>query len=385
MYCSPNAFVPRLILAFAVLIGISASTAASDALTQSDVRCGTALDTPTVDTASTPASPTSLEWRALTDMPRPRSELDAGVIDGWIYVAGGFGGLTEVDCFHPATGTWATASDLPLGIHHPGVTALDGQLYVAGGYTEDGDATDTLWAYDPRTEAWEEQAPMPTERGALGLAAIGGKLYAIGGTTDRWGGPVTGAVEVYDPAIDRWESAADLPTPREHLAVAAGDGRIFAVGGRANRDERGALAAAAEAYDPDADTWEALPPLPTPRGGGSAIFASDRMIVLGGERGTTTFDTVEALDVVTETWDRLPPMPTARHGLASAVVGNTIYAIAGSTEGGGVQNTGANEALTLSPTFATGERSAAPRPLVYGRKWERPMAARSERQMHFRR
>jgi N-acetylneuraminic acid mutarotase len=280
-------------------------------------------------------------------MPRPRSEFAAAVIDDWIYVVGGFGGLAQVDCFHPATGTWATAPDLPVGVHHVGVASLDGKLYAAGGYTEGGPATAILWAYEPEAGKWAERAPMNTSRGALGLVALDGKLYAIGGATEQLGGPVTGAVEIYDPLTDTWEPGAEMPTPREHLAVAAGDGRIFAVGGRANGDEDDTLAAAAEAYDPATDSWETLPPLPTPRGGVSGAYTSDHMIAFGGERGTTTFDTVEAFDVDTGTWVELPPMPTPRHGAASAVIGDTIYAIGGSTQAGVVENTGATEALTL--------------------------------------
>lgn len=72
-----------------------------------------------------------------------------------------------------------------------------------------------------------------------------------------------------------------------------------------------------------------------------------QMVVLGGDRGTTTFNMVEAFDVATGTWSQLPAIPTPRHGSASAAIGDTIYAIAGSTQAGAAENTGANEALTL--------------------------------------
>ena len=68
---------------------------------------------------------------------------------------------------------------------------------------------------------------------------------------------------------------------------------------------------------------------------------------MGGERGSTTFDAVDAYDVATGQWTSLPPMPTARHGVATAVIGDTVYAIGGSTLAGRVQNTGAAEAIIL--------------------------------------
>lgn len=309
-----------------------------------DISCGDRLGT-----ATTPiprAEPGT--WVTLSDMPRPRSEFAAAVIGDWIYVAGGFGGSSHLDCFHPATNTWAIGPDLPAGVHHPGVASLDGVLYVAGGYTDEHLETDALWAYDPQSGAWDARASMPTARGALGLSAFGGKLYAIGGATGHLGGPVTGVVEIYDPEIDAWASGTDMPTPREHLAAAADDNRIYTIGGRANGDESDHLGSAVEAYDPMTDSWEALPPMPTPRSGFSGVVISDQLVVLGGERGTTTLDTVEAYDIAEETWHELPPMPTARHGVAVAAIDNTMYAIAGSTLGGRVENTGRIEAFTLT-------------------------------------
>jgi N-acetylneuraminic acid mutarotase len=310
-------------------------------------------DGPCIPQQATPeASPSTAAepdaWTELPPMPRPRSELGAASISDTIFVAGGFGGPAMLDCFHAGTGTWAVGADLPAGVHHPGVTALDGRIYVAGGYTETGD-TDALWAYDPGADAWEERAPMPTSRGALGLAVVDGRIYAVGGALDHLGGPVTGAVEVYDPATDTWEERAPLPTPREHLAVAAGDGQVYAIGGRANGDEGDQFAAAVEAYDPATDTWEALPPLPTPRGGFAGVFVAGQVVVLGGERGTTAFDTVEAYDPTNQTWTGLPPMPTARHGVAVTAIGDTVYALAGSTRARAAESTGANEALTIAP------------------------------------
>ena len=283
-------------------------------------------------------------WAELPPMQRPRSELGAAGIADAIYVVGGFGGETMLDVFDTAAGTWTTGADLPLGVHHPGVAALNGTLYVAGGYAETG-ATDSVWAYDPAADAWEARAPLPTARGALGLAALDGRLYAVGGAEDHLGGPVTGTVEAYDPAADAWTELAPLPTPREHLAVAAGAGVIFAIGGRANGDEGERFAAAAEAFDPASGTWTTLPHLPTPRGGFAGAVVAGRLVVLGGERGTTTFDTVEAFDPETSAWTALPSLPIARHGVAAVAIGDTLYAVAGSTRAGTVENTGAVEAL----------------------------------------
>jgi N-acetylneuraminic acid mutarotase len=202
-----------------------------------------------------------------------------------------------------------------------------------------------VWAYNTTLDTWERRADLPTPRGALGLVALDGRLYAVGGARVELGGPVTAAVESYDPATNTWQKHADLATPREHLAVVALDGRLYAVGGRANHDEGDALASANEVYDPATDHWQALAPLPVPRGGLAGVAVTGHVVVLGGERGQSTFADVNAYDPATNTWTALPPMPTARHGLAGAVVADTIYAIAGSTRAGTVENTPVVEAL----------------------------------------
>ncbi len=332
---------PRLLSALIALTLLLPGSLLATAGSQ-EIRCGAPIAP-----SATPSAVQPGEWTSLSPMPRPRSELAAAVVGDWIYVVGGFGGLAQVECFHPASGTWATAPDLPEGVHHPGVASLEGVIYVAGGYTEDGATTEALWAFSPETGTWDSRAPMPTARGALGLVAADGKLYAIGGAEERLNGPVTGAVEIYNPATDSWSTGTGMPTPREHLAVVSGDGMVYAVGGRANGDEAERYASAFEAYDPATDAWEALPSLPTPRGGFTGVFVSGHVVVMGGERGSTTFDAVDAYDVATGEWTSLPPMPTARHGVATAIIGDTVYAIGGSTLAGRVRNTGAVEAISL--------------------------------------
>src|SRR5688572_22360353 len=108
-------------------------------------------------------------WEALPEMPQPRSELAAAVVEDVIYVVGGFGGGTQVDGFDTVGETWTRLADLPAELNHLGVAALDGLVYVAGGFDRTLFASDALFAYDPKSDAWSERAPLPEPRGALGL------------------------------------------------------------------------------------------------------------------------------------------------------------------------------------------------------------------------
>lgn len=301
------------------------------------------------------ASPAASPWATEAPIPLARSELAAAVIDGIVYVCGGFGGGKRVDAFDPATGTWTPMPDLPFEVHHPGVAALDGRVVVAGGYTTRGFiAMGHAWAWRPGDPAgWQQLASLPSPRGAFGMAVAGGVLYAAGGAFEQLGGPVCPELLRYDAAADAWEPLTPLPTPREHLAVVADGRRLYAIGGRALGLETDDLASANEVYDPATNAWATARPLPVPRGGLSGVFTGDAVVVLGGERGKDLFADANRYDPAADAWTALPPMPTARHGLASAVVGGRMYAITGSTLAGRIQNTAIVERLALAPSGAT--------------------------------
>ena len=69
--------------------------------------------------------------------------------------------------------------------------------------------------------------------------------------------------------------------------------------------------------------------------------------LFGGE-GAATFDEAERYDPVADAWESLTPMPTARHGLGAAVLGNDIYVVGGGPQPG-FAFSGANERLTPPP------------------------------------
>src|SRR5205809_5647416 len=96
-------------------------------------------------------------------------------------------------------------------------------------------------------------------------------------------------------------------------------------------------------YDPAADTWKALAPMPTRRGSPVAATVNSKIYVIGGATthpGSTepavlptrphrSVGTVEEYDPATNTWRARSPMPTARNHAAIGVVNNKIYVIGG--------------------------------------------------------
>jgi N-acetylneuraminic acid mutarotase len=297
---------------------------------------------------SAQATPRAESWESAAPLEVARSEYAATVLDGKIYVAGGFGAESRFNRYDPAADAWEALPDLPEPRHHLSLIALDGAVYIAGGLDQAANsATETFWRYDPGAGAWESLAPLPQgPRGSLGGGALDGAIYIVGGSAGTLSGPATGDLARYDPSQDRWELLAPMPTPREHLGVAAGAGLLVAIGGRDGSLEDHSMLSATEIYDPATDQWRTGAELPVPRAGLGTASDGEAVIVLGGERFTTdagdwepeTIGTVDRYDVAADAWSSLEPLPVPRHGIAAAIVNDILYAIGGSTAAGTVEN-----------------------------------------------
>ncbi|HEY3190530.1 MAG TPA: kelch repeat-containing protein, partial [Solirubrobacteraceae bacterium] len=283
-----------------------------------------------------PADPDSPgRWESRKTMTWGRQEVAVGAVGGKVYVIGGFGSTAEpvdiVEVFDSAADEWRTVAPLPIALHHAAAAVVDGRLFVVGGYTGGRvrwSAVGTVFEYEPARNAWRGRAQMPTPRGALAVAALAGRVYALGGSAER----VSNAHEVYDVASDRWAPANAMPTARDHLAAVGFEGRVWTLGGR--ESFLGTQYANVEIYDPTTDSWRTGTPLPGARGGLAAAALGDRILVFGGEAPLRIWNATEMYDRAIGAWTAKAPMPTARHGLGAVVVDGRIYVVGGGREPG---------------------------------------------------
>uniref|UniRef100_A0A3B5ALB7 Uncharacterized protein n=1 Tax=Stegastes partitus TaxID=144197 RepID=A0A3B5ALB7_9TELE len=108
----------------------------------------------------------------------PRSDMTAGAgraghvmlaLGSRLVVAGGlqplwmgFGDQLLCELYDPTRDSWSSFPALPRPHVSPGATVLDGRLYVVGGFSANT-ATDSKWVhcYDPKEERWEKLGAMP--------------------------------------------------------------------------------------------------------------------------------------------------------------------------------------------------------------------------------
>lgn len=210
----------------------------------------------------------------------------------------------------------------------------------------------SVWIYDINVKSWSKGPNLLTPRGALSATTVGTKIYAIGGAKNpsystpelRPNVPVENVAtnEVFDTATGSWSSAVPMLTARNHHGASLIDDKIYVVGGRIGSTFIIGLSnniSTNEVYDVAKNTWSSALGMPTPRSGVGTAVLNGRMHVLGGEAYLNdlvgTYRTHEAFDPKTNSWQRLPPMPTPRHGLAVGEIGGKMYAVSGSNVAGG--------------------------------------------------
>lgn len=196
------------------------------------------------------APATESQWTTRTALPaaRARGAAVTAMIDGKLYVAGGYrttGVVDLVDVYDPATDTWTPLASLPASRDHACGGAIDGALIFAGGRTSQNAPLPDVWSYDPGGDAWAPRAQMPTGRGGTGCGVIDGVLYVAGGEGNAAAASgVFPQVEAFAAATNTWQALGEMPDPRHGVGGATWDGALYLCGG-ASRAGFGAIATTA--------------------------------------------------------------------------------------------------------------------------------------------
>jgi len=252
--------------------------------------------------------PATDRWTKKKPMARPVHHQAMAEYQGKIYVFGGFvfpssgGGWEPVDNaweYDPAVDSWKALAPLPMKRGSAVAAEVGGKLYVIGGATTvegskepaingNGPARVLMVndVYDPATNTWQSRAPMALGRNHAFAGAVNGKIYVIGGRTAHAFITVstnTDIVEEYDPATNMWSGLkAKMPTARSGGGWGTYGGRIYVAGGEVSTPEVAGAFRAVEVYEPAANTWTKLPPMPMPRHGVAGAVLGNRLHLVSG-------------------------------------------------------------------------------------------------------
>ncbi|HSN76445.1 MAG TPA: LuxR C-terminal-related transcriptional regulator, partial [Anaerolineae bacterium] len=264
-------------------------------------------------------------WTSLAPLPEPRSRLALVAFDDRLAAIGGEGpaGVSGATFLYDTEANgWLSGSDKPTPVSNVQAGVMDGLVYVPGGVTVDGVASRVLEVYDLAGDAWTARSALPAPLSGYALAVFDQQLYLFGG----WDGTdYVDSVWVYDPAADGWSSRSPMPNTVGFAAAAALPDRILVAGGFDGGQEY----AACSAYYPTEDRWEACAPMNLPRGGlGMAADGASAYAIGGGWQRAATFN--ERYDSLTNTWSSIPS-PVQGQWLLPGVAGrgSLIYAVGG--------------------------------------------------------
>jgi N-acetylneuraminic acid mutarotase len=162
--------------------------------------------------------------------------------------------------------------------------------------------------------AWSVETRLPGN-GLNAPAAVWfeGKLWVIGGFDALSNTPVA-EVRTYDLAQRSWAQAAPLPSPRGGHTALVHRGRIHVLGGgnsRSTLDEH-------SVFDPGNDSWSQLAPLTRSKGSPAALVFQDEIWLIGGRSGNQDFGDVERYDAQRDAW--IAELGIEARGTASAVL-----------------------------------------------------------------
>ncbi len=222
-------------------------------------------------------------------MPTPMSEFGIAVYNNKIY-------CMEDDVnqvYDPANDTWENRTPMPTPRHRLGASVVDGKIYIIGGYDRSlpygGDATAINEVYDPEADTWSTKAPMLAEKCDYASAVVGDKIYIIGGGSLSQ--PLATETQIYNTKTDSWSYGTPFPyeylsfkfLEKEKAGVTTGldaPKRIYIFAGIYETGEETEYSV--QIYNPENDSWTGGADIPTERTGFGVAVLDDLFYVIGG-------------------------------------------------------------------------------------------------------
>lgn len=182
---------------------------------------------------------------------------------------------------------------------------------------------------------WREGPALAAKRDEPRVGEIDGEAYLAGGVTEVSRSPgerllLTPSAQLtrFDPRAETYEELAPLPRALNHVGAAVYRGDLYVLGGYGERVDAQTNDGFYR-YDPETDRWSRLPDMPVPRAAMAVGVMGDKLVVAGGARDRVPKSDAFAFDFGTHEWSRLASMHSRREHVGDAVAGDSLYVLGG--------------------------------------------------------
>ena len=280
-------------------------------------------------------------WEELTPMLVSKGNSGSAVIDGRIYIVGGWNniyisGIASTEVYNPETDSWSSCANMRFQRGGLTVETVNKKLYAIGGAKSRtaNDVCDIVEEYDPQKNSWTIKNGMPGKRGWHCSCVLNDKIYIIGGLNIS---TFETSNFVYDPVTDEWDSIAPLNYHRQQASCCVFENKIYVFGGF-----NGNLSweARTEVYDPLTNTWSVSSLIPGAFHSHHAFMYDNKIYNIGGGGITDDIhsEPVWMFDPASNLWQEMRDIPKDFMGSAQQQIGDYIYIFGGYTHSPGVQD-----------------------------------------------
>jgi N-acetylneuraminic acid mutarotase len=178
---------------------------------------------------------------------------------------------------------------------------------------------------------WKLRNFLPQPVYGAGVANDGAHAYIIGGYTPQSSKDITQTVR-YDPAANTWTALAPVPKAVSISSViyAPVNNKLYVFGGQLV--STGLVYSSTLIYDIASNTWSTGASMPGARAFMSAGYYNGKVYLVGGYSSgsvTPSYSQTWEYNVTANTWTTKTSMPEGLGGAASAVVNGHLYVIGG--------------------------------------------------------
>jgi N-acetylneuraminic acid mutarotase len=269
-------------------------------------------------------NPATDTWTEKTSMPTSRSYFGTAVYQNKIYCIGGKTlwkidvNVTNVnEVYDTESDSWETKTPMPVGRYGIVANVVDGKIYLIGGWirsesSSNIEKSDRVDIYDTVTDTWTTGSPMPTAVAGYASAVMDGKIYVISGAAT--GSTITNLTQIYDTKTDKWSLGVPIPMGVCSAAAGATTGTeaakaIYVIGG-SNATYPLSGQYTNQVYFPETNSWSAAASMPVDRAGLSVTVVNDTLYAIGGGHNIFTMDSAVVMHYTPFINAKLEPFPT---------------------------------------------------------------------------